>query len=120
MPSASYLPETHRENSFPCPRPDDVLSELENSLREAITRLGVVEPGRAGRSGPTATAQLVLRVDPETERTDRPEASAGTDREKSESERALSQELADLARKVGSGSVRKSGATPVRRALEAG
>jgi hypothetical protein len=42
------------------------------------------------------------------------------DREKSESERALSEELAELARKVGTASVRKPPVGHAGRALEAG
>ena len=107
-----------------CPHPDDVLGELEISLREALTRLGVVDPVPVEGPGPvrearrTSAAELVLRVDPEP--AERSEA-LDSDREKSDSERALSEELAELARKVGTASVRKPVAEgPTDRAREAG
>jgi hypothetical protein len=102
-----------------CPNPDDALGELEISLREALTRVGVVdrEPHRRSRRAPAA--ELVMRVHPDpAERSESVEPSA--DREKSDSERALSEELAELALKVGTASVRKPSVDPSRRALEAG
>jgi hypothetical protein len=102
-----------------CPNPDDALGELEISLREALTRVGVVdrEPHRRSRRAPAA--ELVMRVHPDpAERSESVEPLA--DREKSDSERALSEELAELALKVGTASVRKPSVDPSRRALEAG
>jgi hypothetical protein len=90
-----------------CPHPDDALGELESSLREAIVRLGVANPAQVRVVGAAPAAELVLRVDP-------------VGQEKSETERALSEELAELARKVGTASVRKPPASRTGRALEAG
>ena len=88
-----------------CPRPDAALGELESSLREALTRLGVAAAQLpVTRVRETWPAGLVLAVDPDlpvhVDLRDPP------DRPKSESERALSEELAELARKVGTASVR--------------
>ncbi|HST80778.1 MAG TPA: hypothetical protein VLL08_03430 [Kineosporiaceae bacterium] len=102
-----------------CPDPEDALGELESSLREALTRLGVVNPGQVHTVGVTPAAELVLRV--ESERISGAEpVQPSADREKSESERALSEELAELARKVGTASVRKPPVGHAGRALEAG
>jgi hypothetical protein len=89
-----------------CPAPDAVLGDLEGNLREAITRLGVAaDPihgrGPVTRSTPTG---LVLAVDPQLDPGIPAEPPA--DRPKSASERALSEELAELARRVGTASVR--------------
>jgi hypothetical protein len=101
-----------------CPDPDDALGELESNLREALTRIGVVDPATVRAVGPTPAARLVLRVDPGADLIDKSGATDGSAaREKSESERALSEELAELARKVGTASVRKPAPG---RALEAG
>jgi hypothetical protein len=85
-----------------CPPPDAPLGELESRLREAITRLGVAAvPDSTPRVGSTAATGLVLAVDadPPVDRSD-----PSGERQKSESERALSEELAELARKVRSAS----------------
>jgi hypothetical protein len=91
-----------------CPHPDDAFGDLEDSLREALARLGAADPAPVGGSG---SAGVVLEVtDPSrpglAEPTEAPEARPA---EKSPSERALSAELADLARKVGVSSVRSPG-----------
>jgi hypothetical protein len=90
-----------------CPHPEDALSELEESLREALTRLGLVagsRPPPRGEAGPAAGVVLEV-TDPSL-----PEPPVhGVEPEKSPSERALSEELADLARKVGAASVRAAG-----------
>jgi hypothetical protein len=102
-----------------CPHPDDVLGELESSLREAITRLGVANPAKVRTAGATPATELVLRVEPNP--ADRSEPTdQSVDREKSESERALSKELGELARKVGAASIRKPPVGRAERALEAG
>jgi hypothetical protein len=91
-----------------CPHPEDALSELEDSLREALTRLGLVAQAQPIReTGVSPSAGVVLEVtDPSL-----PEPPVdGADLEKSPSERALSEELAELARKVGTASVRTTGA----------
>lgn len=93
-----------------CPDPDAALGELESNLREAITRLGVAaDPARdqPGRPRVTSAAGLVLQVDPALDA--EPDREGPIDRPKSASEQALSEELADLARKVGSASVRPPG-----------
>jgi hypothetical protein len=89
-----------------CPRPGDRHgAELENRLQEAISRLGVTAaPGRAERFRfelPDPAA--VLRVRDPLASSDQPVQEPT----KSESEMALSAELADLARKVGVRAVRR-------------
>jgi len=104
-----------------CPHPDDALADLEDSLREALVRLGVAADPVA-RSGPnsagTASSGVVLEVtEPglaglaESPAEGSSPADPGRS-DKTPSERALSAELADLARKVGAASVRP--AAPAR------
>lgn len=87
-----------------CPDPDAALGELEGNLREAITRLGVsADPVRhPERPRTTSPTGLVLEVDPALDAEQ--DREGPVDRPKSESERALSEELAELARKVRSAS----------------
>jgi hypothetical protein len=91
-----------------CPHPDAALGELEANLSEAITRLGVaadpIQRSAARRARSTPAGGLVLAVDPDLDAADRPNQPG--ERPKSASERALSEELAELARKVGTASVR--------------
>lgn len=90
-----------------CPQPDDPLGEMESSLRETLTRLGVTGgPAEVQRTGVRSPADLVLKVNPRPDRFDR---SDRAEQPKSPSERALSNELAELARKVGTASVRAPG-----------
>lgn len=87
-----------------CPQPEDAFVDLEGSLREALTRLAAASAA-TGRPGPGShgpTAGLVLEIDPDPELTEHLDRA----RPKSDTERALSEELADLARKVGTASVR--------------
>ena len=93
-----------------CPRPGDRHgSELENRLQEAISRLGVTAaPGRADRfrfEVPDSAA--VLRVKDPLATAAQPDQPAAHESAKSESEMALSAELAELARKVGVRAVRR-------------
>jgi hypothetical protein len=102
-----------------CPHPEDALGEVESNLREAISRLESTAASRAAARAVTSMAQVggsgadagvVLEVDPDPDllqRLDQP-----GNREKSDSERALSEELAALARKVGTASVRKPAPRP--------
>lgn len=104
-----------------CPHPDDALGDLEDSLREALVRLGVAADP-VSRSGPVASSGVVLEVtdpslaglaEPSIDGTARESSSVDPGRsDKSPSEQALSAELADLARKVGAASVRP--AAPAR------
>jgi hypothetical protein len=103
-----------------CPDPDAALGELEGDLREAITRLGVAAGPvrRPERPRTTSPSRLVLEVDPalDTEQ----DRGGPVDRPKSESERALSEELAELARKVRSASAQVPAATAPDRPSKAG
>jgi hypothetical protein len=108
-----------------CPQPDDILGDLESGLREAITRLGVLGAAthpagsRAGRGHDQVVLEVAPQSRPELDLAgrlgDRPTLDhsgrdhAALDRpahERSEAQRALSQELAELARKLGTASVR--------------
>jgi hypothetical protein len=96
-----------------CPRPDVAHGELERWLAVAIARLGAaVSPGavRQATPGGSETA-AVLEVKSTGGAVSVPEAAG-----RSDSERALSEELAELARKVGTAAVRSAAADGAERA----
>jgi hypothetical protein len=95
-----------------CPRPEDVHSELGERLQLALSRLGAVlgTERELRREFPAVTAVLEVK-DAEVERERELPAVAGTSvgREPDPADRALSEELAQLARKVGTRAARPTG-----------
>jgi hypothetical protein len=109
-----------------CPRPEDTNGELRNLLSEAMTRLGELAASSGAVSAPVDAGVVdvpaVLEVKGRDGATSVPppyadpealgRAGRRASREKSESERALSDELAQLARKVGTAAVRPASGHP--------
>jgi hypothetical protein len=105
-----------------CPRPEDANGELRNTLWEAITRLSALAGVRQSDDVEVADTATVLEVKGTDGATSVPPSYVDPDplgragrrasREKSDSERALSDELAELARKVGTAAVRPASGHP--------